>query len=153
MRLSHVRTTGRAVFAGLASVAVLVAYAGISSGAASASAATAAVEATQYKKAKGLQFARVDSQGVLVSGTATSAERFGTGSYFIRFDAPIGECGAAANSAAFAGFDSSVLRIMAQISIGFGLGGGPDDHSVHVSLFDHTGASDDSAFSLVLICP
>jgi len=99
------------------------------------------------------QFARVKSTGQLVSGTATSASRFGTGIYFVRFPTAIDRCGAAANSAAFAGFDSSVYRVWAQLSIGYGQGGGVDPLSVGVNLFQSNGTGVDSSFTLVLACP
>jgi hypothetical protein len=95
----------------------------------------------------------VKSTGELASGTATSATRFGTGSYFVRFPTAIDSCGAAANSAAFAGFDTSVFRVWAQLSIGFGQGGGADPLSVGVNLFQSNGSAVDSSFTLVLACP
>jgi hypothetical protein len=98
-------------------------------------------------------FARVKSTGQLVSGTATSASRFSTGSYFVRFPTAIDNCGGAANSAAFAGFDTSVFRVWAQLSIGFGQGGGADPLSVAVNLFQSNGSAVDSSFTLVLACP
>lgn len=99
------------------------------------------------------QFARVKSTGQLVSGTAVSAFRFNTGSYFIVFPTAIDRCAGAANSASFPGFDSSVLRVMAQLSVGFGQGGGADPNTAHVNLFDDAGAALNSSFTLVLACP
>jgi hypothetical protein len=96
------------------------------------------------------QFARVKSTGQLVSGTATSASRFGTGVYFRRFPTAIDRCGAAANSASFVG---SVYRVWAQVSIGFGQGGAVDPLSVAVSLFQKNGSSVDTSSTLVLACP
>lgn len=113
---------------------------------------------TRAKLAPGLrgstQFARVRSDGALVDGTATDASRFSEGTYFVEFPSPIGDCAGAASSASFAGFDSSVLRITTQISIGFGQGGASDPHTVQVRLFvPSTGASEDSSFTLALVCP
>jgi hypothetical protein len=99
------------------------------------------------------QFARVKSTGQLVSGTATSASRFGTGIYFVRFPTAIDRCAAAVNSASFVGFDTSVYRVWAQVSIGYGNGGVVDPLSVVVSLFQNNGSSVDSSFALVLACP
>jgi hypothetical protein len=95
----------------------------------------------------------VKSDGTLVDGTATDATRFSGGTYFVEFASPIGDCAGAASSAAFAGFDTSVFRITTQISIGSAPGGAPDAHTVGVRLFDNTGASEDSSFTLALICP
>jgi hypothetical protein len=97
------------------------------------------------------QFARVKSTGQLVSGTATSASRFGTGVYFVRFPTAIDRCGGAANSASFVGFDTSVFRVWAQLSIGFT--NVVDPQSVTVSLFQNNGSAVDSSFTLVLACP
>jgi len=99
------------------------------------------------------QFARVKSTGQLVSGTATSASRFGTGIYFVRFPTAIDRCAAAVNSASFAGFDLSVYRVWAQVAIGYGNGGAVDPLSVIVSLFQNNGSSVDTSFTLVLACP
>lgn len=99
------------------------------------------------------KFARVKSTGQLVSGTATSAFRLGTGVYYVGFPTAIDRCGAAASSASFAGFDSSVYRVWAQISIGYGNGGVVDPLGVVVSLFQNNGSSVDSSFTLVLACP
>jgi hypothetical protein len=98
-------------------------------------------------------FARVKATGELVSGTATSASRFGTGIYFVRFPSAIDRCGGAANSASFAGFDNSVFRVWAQLSIGYGNGGAVDPLTVTVSLFQSNGSGVDSSFTLVLACP
>jgi hypothetical protein len=98
------------------------------------------------------QFARVKSTGQLVSGTATSASRVSTGIYFVRFPAPIDQCAATASSAAFPGFDTSVLRALTYVSIGGGQGGA-DPLSVSVDLFLSNGSSVDSSFTLVLACP
>jgi hypothetical protein len=99
------------------------------------------------------QFARVKSTGQLVSGTATSASRFGTGIYFVRFPTAIDRCGAAANSASFVGFDTSVYRVWAQLAVGYGNGGAVDPLSVIVSLFQSNGSGVDTSFTLVLACP
>jgi hypothetical protein len=98
------------------------------------------------------QFARVNSTGQLVSGTATSASRLSTGIYFVRFPTAVDQCGGAASSAAFPGFDSSVVRTLTHVSIGFGQGGA-DPLSVSVDLFLSNGSAVDSAFTLVLACP
>jgi hypothetical protein len=108
---------------------------------------------TGAKKAV-LHTARVRGDGTLVDGTALSAVRLSEGFYRLTFPPPIGHCAAAANSAAFQGFDGSVFRIVAQIGIGVGQGGVFDDVSVTVNLFTSTdGSSEDSSFSLVLVCP
>jgi hypothetical protein len=99
------------------------------------------------------QFARVKSTGQLVSGTATSASRFGTGVYFVRFPTAIDRCAAAANSASFVGADLSVYRVWAQLAVGYGNGGAPDPLSVIVSLFQSNGSNVDTSFTLVLACP
>jgi hypothetical protein len=99
------------------------------------------------------QFARVKSTGQLVSGTATSASRFGTGVYFVRFPTAIDRCAAAANSASFVGADLSIYRVWAQLAIGYGNGGAPDPLSVIVSLFQSNGSNVDTSFTLVLACP
>jgi hypothetical protein len=99
------------------------------------------------------QFARVKSTGELVSGTATTASRVATGIYFVRFPTPVDQCGAAASSAAFPGFDSSTLRTLTHVAIGYGQAGGADPTSVSVDLFLSNGTSVDSAFTLVLACP
>jgi hypothetical protein len=99
------------------------------------------------------QFARVKSTGQLVSGTATSASRFGTGVYFVRFPTAIDRCAAAANSASFVGADLSVYRVWAQVAVGYGNGGAPDPLSVIVSLFQSNGSNVDTSFTLVLACP
>ena len=93
-------------------------------------------------------FARVTSTGVLVNGTAVSASRAGTGSYSVMFPSAVDRCAGAANSASFQGFDISVFRIWAQLSIG-----SADPRVVNVSLFGSSSASTDSSFSLVLACP
>lgn len=94
------------------------------------------------------QFARVKSTGQLVSGTAISASRFNTGTYSVVFPTAIDRCAGAANSASFAGFDLSVFRVWAQLSLGVG-----NPNTVDVSLFDSGGARVDTSFSLVLACP
>jgi hypothetical protein len=99
------------------------------------------------------QFARVKSTGQLVSGTATSASRFGTGVYFVRFPTEIDRCAAAANSASFVGFDTSVYRVWATMAIGYGQGGVVDPLSVVVRLFQSNSSSVDTSFTLVLACP
>ena len=99
------------------------------------------------------QFARVKSTGQLVSGTATSASRFGTGIYFVRFPTAIDRCGGAATSASFVGADLSVYRVWAQLSIGFGQGGAADPFSVVVNLHQSNGSGVDTSFTLVLACP
>jgi hypothetical protein len=99
------------------------------------------------------QFARVKSTGQLESGTATSASRFSTGVYFVRFPTAIDRCAAAANSAAFVGFDASVYRVWAQVAIGYGQGGVVDPLSVNVRLFGSNSSSVDTSFTLVLACP
>lgn len=117
-------------------------------------AASAHLDVDKGAKKAVLHVARVRGDGTLVDGTAISAERFSEGTYRIKFPPGIGRCAAAANSAAFQGFDNSVFRIVAQISIGFGSGGLFDDETVTVSLFDATdGSNEDSSFSLVLVCP
>lgn len=102
-----------------------------------------------------VQFVRVrGGDGAMVGGTALSSERLGAGSYALRFEPPISDCAATANSAAFPGFDGSVFRVDIQISIGFGDGGVPDDGAVRVRTFDSlTGASLDTSFALILACP
>ncbi len=110
-------------------------------------------QADRKDKAKTLHFARVRSDGVLVDGTATSATRFAAGVYLVTFEPPIGGCAGAANSADFPGYDTSILRISTQISIGSGLGGF-DNQTVQVRLFRPSdGASEDSSFTLQLVCP
>ena len=99
------------------------------------------------------QFARVKSNGQLVSGTATSASKSGTGVYVVRFPTAIDRCGAAANSASFAGFDSSTYKVWAQMAIGYGQGGAVDPLSVTVNLFGQSGFAIDTSFTLVLACP
>jgi hypothetical protein len=100
------------------------------------------------------RFARVKSDGTLVDGTAVDAIKTGTGSYRLQFPRPVDKCAGAVSSASFAGFDSSVFRITGQLSIGFGEGGAADPDKVGVRLFRPSdGASDDSAFTLVLVCP
>ena len=99
------------------------------------------------------QFARVKSTGQLVSGTATSASRFGTGIYFVHFPTAIDRCGAAVNSASFVGADLSVYRVWGQVAIGYGNGGAPDPLSVIVNLFQNNGSNVDTSFTLVLACP
>lgn len=94
------------------------------------------------------QFARVTAAGVLINGTAVSASRSGTGNYSVTFPSAVDRCAGAANSASFPGFDSSVFRIWAQLSMGFG-----DPKVVSVRLFDSSSASSDSSFGLVLACP
>jgi hypothetical protein len=157
MQLPHFRTTTRVSIAViLATAAALFGRTGALPTAAAntpPAVATEAATAQSDKKSRVQHFARVKSDGTLVNGTAISAERFGEGFYFVRFADRIGECGAAANSASFPGFDLSVFRIMAQLSIGVGPGGAPDDFSVGVSLFASDGTNRDSAFSLLLSCP
>ena len=99
------------------------------------------------------QFARVKSTGQLVSGTATSASKVSTGVYVVRFPTAIDRCGAAANSASFAGFDSSTYKVWAQMAIGYGQGGAVDPLSVTVNLFGQSGFAIDTSFTLVLACP
>lgn len=157
MQLPRFKTTTRVTIAAiLATVAVLFGRTGALPTAAANTLLTVATEsatAQSDKKSKVQHFARVKSDGTLVNGTAISAERFGEGSYFVRFADPIAECGAAANSASFAGFDLSVFRIWAQIGIGVAPGGAPDDFTVAVNLFGSDGSNQDSAFSLLLSCP
>jgi hypothetical protein len=111
------------------------------------------LNSSAFLPARAVRFARVKSTGLLVSGTATSASRFSTGMYFVRFPTAINGCAAAVNSASFAGFDSSVYRVWAQVAIGYGSGGAVDPLSVIVSLFQNNGSSVDSSFTLVLACP
>jgi len=99
------------------------------------------------------QFARVKSTGQLVSGTAITASRFNTGIYLVVFPTEVDRCGAAVNSAAFAGFDTSVFRVWGQLSIGYGQGGAPDPHTVIVNLYQSNGSAVDTSFTLVLACP
>jgi hypothetical protein len=118
-------------------------------------AATMPAFANADKKLKPtFHYARVRSDGTLVSGTALSASRFNTGVYTLEFPPPIDECAASANSASFQGFDISVFRITAQIGIGQGEGGVFSDSGVVVSLFNTSdGSSEDSSFTLMLLCP
>jgi len=111
------------------------------------------LDSSAFLPAGAVQIARVKSTGQLMSGTATSASRFGTGIYFVRFPTPINGCAAAVNSASFAGFDSSVYRVWGQVAIGYGNGGAADPLSVIVSLFQSNGSGVDTSFSLVLACP
>jgi hypothetical protein len=114
-------------------------------------------EVTKGKLAPGLrrrtEFARVKSNGTLVDGTATSATRLSEGSYLLQFSRSIRRCGGAANSASFPGFDLSVFRIWAQLSIGSDENGGANPRKARVNLFRSDGLRDDSSFTLVLVCP
>jgi hypothetical protein len=140
MRMSNLRTHGRAAFAVLAVVVALVAYSNI--------------PVNAEDKAKSTHYARVRSDGVLVDGTAISASRFATGTYLVKFQPGIGACAATANSSSFLGFDLSVFRVSAQISVGFGDGGAFDDETVHVNFFSTTdGSNTDTSFSVILACP
>ena len=98
------------------------------------------------------RFARVKSNGTLVSGTAKSASRSTTGVYVVSFPTKIDRCAAAVNSASFAGYDTSVYRVWAQVAIGYGQGGGIDPRSVVVNLFGSGLSSVDTSFTLVLAC-
>jgi hypothetical protein len=101
-----------------------------------------------------LHIARVKSDGTLVDGTAVSSSRFNTGVYVLAFPPPIDKCAASATSASFQGFDLSVFRVAAQIGIGVGSGGVFSDSGVIVSIFDTTdGSSEDTSFTLILVCP
>jgi hypothetical protein len=112
------------------------------------------VEKDKGAKKAILHAARVRGDGTLVDGTAISSQRFSEGVYLIKFPPGIGGCAATASSSSFVGFDNSVFRIVAQISIGFGSGGVFDDETVGVSLFSSLdGSSEDSSFSLVMVCP
>ena len=155
MQFPHFRMRSRLALAMVASLAAFVAHTSAVTKSAEDAPPTAAsaAAAAASKKSKVHHFARVNSDGTLVNGTAISAERFNDGIYYIRFAEPISDCGGAANSAAFPGFDISVFRIMAQINIGVGPGGIPDDVTVGVNLFDLTGFGEDSAFTIVLSCP
>jgi Collagen triple helix repeat (20 copies) len=99
------------------------------------------------------QFARVKSTGQLISGTAISAYRANTGTYYVIFPTAIAGCGAAVTSASFAGFDSSVFRVWTQASVGFQQGGGAHPNTVGVQTFDTGGSNVDTSFTLVLACP
>ena len=99
------------------------------------------------------QFARVKSNGQLVSGTATSASRVSTGVYVLRFPTAIDRCAAAANPAAFVGYDSSFFRVWAHVAIGYGPGFVVDPLSVVVTLYGSNQLSVDTSFTLVLACP
>lgn len=114
----------------------------------------ARAEGDKPEKGKGLQFARVTSDGTLVDGTALSAEWLGTGSYRVRFDPPIDGCAGVAGSAAFAGFDHSAFRVIFQVSVGFGDGGAPDDGAVTLrSTSTLDGSDENTSFNLILVCP
>lgn len=101
-----------------------------------------------------VQFVRVKSDGTLVGGTALSAAKLATGAYAITFEPPIGDCAATANTASFLGFDSSVFRIVAHLSIGFDANGQFDDETVVVNTFRPSdGTNADTSFALILVCP
>jgi hypothetical protein len=134
----------------LASVSILVAYTSVLTQAAGSAPTSATAD---DDKVKVLHYARVKSDGTLISGTALSSTQVSNGRYALTFPAPIDGCAAAANSASFAGFDVSAFRIWAQISIGSTSGGAFDDGSVIVSLFGSDGSSADSSFTLLLMCP
>jgi hypothetical protein len=99
-------------------------------------------------------YARVRGDGGLVDGTATSSIQSSTGRYLLTFPPPIGKCAASAISASFVGFDGSVFRIVAQVSIGFDSGGAFDDQTVTVSTFNPaSSAAENTSFTLILLCP
>lgn len=101
-----------------------------------------------------LHYARVKSDGTLVDGTAISSSRFSTGTYILSFPPPIDKCAASSNSASFQGFDLSVFRVTAQIAIGVASGGAFSDSGVIVSFFSTSdGSSEDTSFTITLVCP
>jgi hypothetical protein len=155
MQLLHFKTTRRAaIFVALVSVGAFgVPIMALTNSVERVLPTAVAEAASPQGKSKVQHFARVKADGTLVNGTAVSAERSSEGRYLVQFAEPISECAAAVNSAAFPGFDSSVFRIMAQISIGFSPVGSPDELSVVVSLFEIDASSTDSSFSLLLTCP
>jgi hypothetical protein len=104
------------------------------------------------KRVKVQHYGRVRADGTLAGGTALTATRLSEGAYALTFPAPISGCGATASSTSFPGFDFSVFRVWAQISIGFGAGGGADDGTVQVALFGSDGLPEDSSFSVLLMC-
>jgi hypothetical protein len=114
--------------------------------------AFASVDDKKFKPT--FHIARVKSDGTLVDGTAVSSSRFSAGVYLLSFPPPIDKCAASANSASFQGFDASVFRVTAQISIGFGAGGSVSDTGVIVSFFSTSdGSSQDTSFTITLVCP
>jgi hypothetical protein len=145
--------------AGLCAVAVLTVFMACSEAPTSVGGDNRAVPAAAFdkvaKKPKlSLHYARVRGDGTLVDGTAVSAAKLSTGRYLIVFSPPIDTCAASANSTSFQGFDGSVFRITAQISIGFTSNGAPSDTDVVVSLFNTSdGSSEDTSFTLILACP
>ena len=111
-------------------------------------------QTTDKKLKPTLHYARVKSDGTLVDGTAESSSRFSAGVYVLAFPPPIDKCAASAASASFQGFDTSVFRVSAQISIGSGAGGVFNDTGVRVSFFDTTdGSGEDTSFTVTLVCP
>lgn len=105
------------------------------------------------EKPRTLHFARVSSDGTLVSGTAVSADKVGIGVYRVRFPEPIHECAGSASAARFPGADSWKTYVAASLLIGFN-GGLATDDMVTLRLFNPIADSDvDTAFTLQLICP
>jgi hypothetical protein len=151
MRIFRFNTAGRAVcVVVLAGVAVLVAYTGVLAHAGGSERSSAA--AADDKKVKVQHYGRVKADGTLAGGTALTATRLSEGMYELTFPAPISGCGATASSTSFPGFDFSVFRVWAQISIGFGAGGAAHDDTVQVALFGSDGLPEDSSFSVLLMC-
>ena len=97
-------------------------------------------------------FARVQSDGDLAGGTATSAARTGPGRYRVVFGGPVAACAGVANSGLFNGADSGNFRTWAFVRVGFDAGVAAPN-VVEVETFGSNAASVDTAFHLVLACP
>lgn len=101
-----------------------------------------------------LHFARVQSNGTLVDGTATGASSTFAGVYLVRFTPSISGCAGTASSAVFPGSSLSSFQVIGFLDIGFDANGNPDDGAVLVQLFRRSdGTRVASSFTLVLVCP
>lgn len=153
MRRPRLQTTGIGLGA-MAALAIFVACTETPTGMVGVGAEhTVAFDGVDKKLKPTLHFARVKSDGTLVDGTALSAFRFNEGVYILEFPPPIDKCAGAVNSASFQGFDGSVHGIAATVGIGVGSGGVYNDKNVMIQLVTTSSGTEDSSFTLVLVCP
>jgi hypothetical protein len=97
-----------------------------------------------------LDYARVKSDGTLVDGTALSAVRIGPGQYEVTFARPTAGCAGVAGSSGFPGADAVGSTITAHV---FVPGSQSSDATVFVGMATPSVGEEDTAFSLILICP
>ena len=95
-------------------------------------------------------FANVDSDGTLVSGTATGASEVALGVYAVNFNQDVSNCSGVANTGRFPGSTGTVAdAVVASVFTGNGV----DPRTVGVHLRNApTGLAEESAFHLMIAC-